>query len=132
MCKPWIRITTAILCTVVCCLMAPAAAQAQKSTEMFIPIGKSPGLSGTKTVVGSIVSVDAEKQEIVLSEEAGNRTVYCTKDTSIWLDRSQQKLPNRVGTITDCHEASYVEVKFVDNDKDLGHVEWIKVEVAEE
>ncbi|MDZ7343585.1 MAG: hypothetical protein ONA90_03630, partial [candidate division KSB1 bacterium] len=47
----------------------------QKSTEIFIPVGKSPGLSGKYTVIGKIEAVNAQKQTIALTDSSAQYTV---------------------------------------------------------
>jgi hypothetical protein len=109
-----------------------AFAAAQNTTEIFIPIGRSPGLSGTKTSIGTIESVDVADQTLVLTEDNEERTVRCNEHTRIWLDRSKQRQPNIVGSLADCRATLRVEVKYVDNAKDIGVAEWIKVEIIDQ
>ena len=116
---------------IVCSLLATVT-EAQKATEMYIPIGRSPGLSGTKTSIGTILTVDAATQEIVLEEGSRERTVRCTERTRIWLDCSQVRISNREGSLADCRAPLRIEVKYVDDDKDAGVAEWIKVELVQE
>ena len=58
----------------------------QKSTEMFIPLGQSPGLSGNLTVIGKIemINVSGQSITVVVSSESWRGTV--TNRTRIWLD----------------------------------------------
>ena len=103
-----------------------AVAAAQKSTEMFIPIGASPGLAG-KTSIGTVESVDLEAQQLVVVEGSARRTIRCTEHTQIWIDHSAAKKPNEAGSLASCKPNQRVEVKYVDNAKDGGVAEWIKV-----
>jgi hypothetical protein len=114
----------AVLC--VLCALWGADAAAQKSTEMFIPIGQSPGLAG-KTSIGTIESVNVETQELVVIDGGVRRTIHCNELTRVWVDRSAEKRPNETGSLASCRAAQRVEVKFVDNAKDSGLAEWIKV-----
>lgn len=117
--------------TVVCVLMtAVFSVQAEKATELFIPMGESPGLSGEYTVMGKVDQVNQSDQSITMSGPSGSYTVKLTKNTSIYLDRSNEKLSNSYGALTDCEVGDTVEVKFVDNSRSKP-VEWIKVKKAE-
>jgi hypothetical protein len=110
-------------------LCAGTAAHAQKSTEQFIPIGKSPGISEKVTAIGTLVTVKPLEHTFMVSEPGGRRTVRMTGQTLIWLDRSGLKLPNLVGSYADIQPGRRVEVKFTDPiRRDVA--EWIKVEVT--
>jgi len=119
------RAVLTIAASALFCLWGAVVA-AQKSTEMFIPIGQSPGLVG-KTSIGTIESVDIDAQEIVVVEGSARRTIRCTEHTQIWLDHSAAKKPNETGSLGSCQPNQRVEVKYVDNAKDGGVAEWIKV-----
>ena len=105
-------------------------ASAQKTTEIFIPIGKSPGLSGEYTKIGEIEAVSAQDQTITMSDAAGSYTLQVSEGCSIWLDKSQMKSTNHVGSFSDLVTGRMVEVKYKGNDPE-GDVEWIKVQIAE-
>ncbi len=105
-------------------------ASAQKATEIFIPIGKSPGLSGEYTKMGTIEEVSAQEQTITMSDAAESYTIQVAEGTSIWLDKSKMKLTNQVGSFSDLVAGRMIEVKFKDNDPE-GGVEWIKVQITE-
>lgn len=113
-----------------CCLPG-ATVLAQRSTEMYIPIGKSPGVSGTSTRIGMIESVDAENETFVLRDGDTQLTIRCDARTRIWLDRSKAKLTNQVGKPSDCRPPRRVEVKFV-ADAASGIADWVKVEAGGE
>ena len=100
-------------------------AHGQKSTERYIPIGQSPGLSDKYTYIGTIQAVAPEKRTIT----AGGRTVKITDQTRIWLDRSKLKQSNLIGNIADLHPGSRVEVKYDDSTRPQAAY-WIKVEIA--
>jgi hypothetical protein len=107
------------------------AAHAQKATEMFIPIGQSPGLSGKHTLIARIEAVNPPTRTLTLKDESGMRTVRITDQTKIWLDRSKLQQPNRTGTFADCRVGSLAEIKFLQNErKEGGVVEWIKVQAT--
>ena len=117
-----IRFIAAI--ALVCGLVGTASAQ--KTTEMYIPIGQSPGLAG-KTSIGTIASVNAQSEQLVLIEGTVQRTIRCDARTQIWMDRSAKQQPNGKAAFADCRAAQRIEVKFVNNAKDGGLAEWIKV-----
>jgi hypothetical protein len=104
-------------------------ASGQKATEMFIPIGQSPGLSKGSSVIGTLDSVDPEKRSVTVASLSGAQTVEITDRTMIWLDLSQQKKPNRNGAINDLQQGRKVEVK-VSKGEPKVVAEWIKVQVG--
>src|SRR3989304_5099323 len=79
-----------------------SSAHGQRATEMFIPVGQSPGGSGKYTVVGKIKSISAQNQILTIAGSAGTHTATITSRTKIWLDRSKLRLANRSGTFSDC------------------------------
>ena len=50
------------------------------------------------------------------------------KDTSIWVDRTKQKLTSLDGAFVDLKSGRTIEVKFIDPDRKQV-AEWVKVEV---
>jgi hypothetical protein len=101
--------------------------RAQKATEQYIPVGRSPGLSGESTLVGRIVAVDADYRSLRISGPRGEREVAVADSTTIWLDRTPLGRTNTRGTLDDCREQRVVEVKLADD----GQVaEWIKVQMT--
>ena len=120
--------TMTLIVAALAVILAPSGAYGQKSTEMFIPIGKSPGLSGKVTYMGKIGTVDAETK--LITDPAGDWKATVTAKTQIWLDRSSAKLPNREGTFADLVPGRLVEVKYEGKErKRSGPAEWIKIEV---
>ena len=120
-----------IIVGIICFLVLVAiSAGAEKSTELYIPIGQSSGLSGEYTVMGIINQVNPQNQTLKMSGASGSYTVKLTKNTFIYLDRSKSKLTNTYGTLADCKVGDTVEVKFVDNSRSKP-IEWIKVEKAQ-
>jgi hypothetical protein len=110
-------------------LAAQASAFAQKTTELYIPIGQSPGLSGKHTLVGKIVQVNALNNTITMADATGTHSVAMAPGTPIYLDKSKAGLPNSQGALTDCKAGDPIEVKFVDNARGKP-AEWIKVQKA--
>ena len=113
-------------------LLSISQAYGQKSTEIFIPVGKSPGLSGKYTVLGKIETVNAQNQTITIADPSGSYTVKISKKTQIWLDNSKLKKTNQKGTFADLRKDLLAEIKFEENKrKDLGTAEWVKVQITE-
>jgi hypothetical protein len=102
---------------------------AQKTTELFIPLGQSPGLSGKHTLIGKIDQVNAMSSTLTVTDAAGTYSVPVTPGTRIYLDKSPARLPNTQGTLADCRPGDAIEVKFVDNAR-AQPAEWIKVRKA--
>ena len=116
---------------IICFLMMGAfSIHAEKSTELYIPIGQSPGLSGKYTVMGKIDLVNPRNQTLKMSGASGSYTVKMTERTLIYLDRSKDQLSNIYGTLTDCKPGDLVEVKFEDNSRNKP-IEWIKVQKSQ-
>lgn len=106
------------------------AAHAQKSTEQFIPIGMSPGVSHKTTSIGLVDTLVMQERMVTVREQAARRTVKITDKTWIWLDRSKLKLPNLRGRLADLQRGRRVEVKFADPETRL-LAEWVKVEMTQ-
>jgi len=104
---------------------------AQETTEQFIPLGQSPGLSGNSTVIGKLQSVNAREQICSVASAAGTVNAKITERTKIWLDRSLIRQPNVKGTIADLKPGLTVEVKPEGHPRGVpsGPAEWIKVQV---
>jgi hypothetical protein len=103
-------------------------AHGQEATEIYIPVGQSPGLSGKSSLMGTLDSVDTGKRMVTVSSPSGARTVAFTERTSIWLDRSLQKQPNRSGAMADLQQGRKVEIKLRKGEP-KPVAEWIKVQV---
>jgi len=121
------RTTVKLLAIILLAASSWSFAHAQKTTERFIPIGKSPGLSGKFTLIGKIEAVDRQKKTLTCADASGSYVVKVTDQTRIWLDRTQQNQTNQTGALTDCQKGRMVEVKFVDKEHKGGPAEWIKV-----
>ena len=98
----------------------------QQTTEQFIPIGKSPGVSDTYSFIGTIVAVDTSTHTIVVDSNRGEREVNVTEATRIWLDRSATKQTNTLGAYEDCEIGRKVEVMHEHDDETVA--DWIKIE----
>ena len=117
------------LAIVVVALGGTLDASGQQATEMFIPIGQSPGLSNKGSVIGTLESVDPGKRMVTISSSSGAQTVGITDRTMIWLDRSEQKQPNQNGAINDLQKGRKIEIK-VRKGEPKPVAEWIKVQVG--
>jgi hypothetical protein len=117
------------LAIVVVALGGTLDASGQQATEMFIPIGQSPGLSNKGSVIGTLESVDPGKRMVTISSSSGAQTVGITDRTLIWLDRSEQKQPNQNGAINDLQKGRKIEIK-VRKGEPKAVAEWIKVQVG--
>ena len=117
------------LAIVIVALGGAIEASGQQATEMFIPIGQSPGLSNKESVIGTLESVDPGKQMVTISSSSGAQTVGITDRTMIWLDRSEQKQPNQNGAINDLQKGRKIEIK-VRKGEPKAVAEWIKVQVG--
>jgi len=110
------------------------SAHGQKATEIFIPVGQSPGLSGKKTVIGTIATIDARAQTVTVGGPSGSWSATITDRTKIWLDRSKLRLTSQKGTFADFKTGLLAEVKYLDPEattKGKGTAEWVKIQVAE-
>jgi hypothetical protein len=102
----------------------------QKATEIFIPVGQSPGLSGKYTTLGTVNAVNEEEKTIIMSDSVETYTIKISDETMIWLDQSLLKLKNKTGSFESIKEGMLVEVKYLHN-KPESAVEWIKVQITE-
>jgi len=116
----------------VCAVLALVAgsARAQKSTEQFIPIGLSPGVSQKQTEIGTVESMNLRDLVVTVSESGMRRTIRLTARTHVWLDRSKLKLPNLEGSATDLLPGRRVEIKF-ENPVLRQVADWVKVEATQ-
>lgn len=99
---------------------------AQEATEMFIPIGKSPGISDSVSHIGTIDSSDQKKGMIVVACHNTHHTFIIDKDTPLWIDRSHLKQSNLYGTTDDLIPGRKVEVCPLESGK--SGVKWVKVQ----
>ena len=117
--------TAAALC------LAVSGAQAQRETEMFVPIGQSPGLSGKHTLLGTVMAIDSAQRSLTVKDAAGAEVRVQTIDiTRQWLDRSTLSQPNRKANAADYRVGMTVEVKLRNNDRALGMAEWVKLKAT--
>ncbi len=100
---------------------------AQKATEIFIPVGQSPGVSGSYSMIAKIDRVKSEDQTINISNSSGSYTVKIMEQTQIWLDRSKLKMTNKVGSFSDLKSNLTIEVRYKDKER-KGEVAWVKIQ----
>ena len=111
-------------------LMMAVSAPAEKATELYIPIGQSPGLSGSYAARGKIEQVNYSQNTLSMSAGSGTYTVKVSKRTMIYLDRSKMGQPNIYGSFSDCKQGMTLEVRF-EKDERSRPAEWIKLEVRQ-
>jgi hypothetical protein len=124
------RLYLVILISIACFWDVPSA-YGQKATEIFIPIGQSPGLSGKYSIIGKIDSVDYQTHSMRVIDSSGSYIVKVMEETQIWLDKSELKLTNVEGTLEDCQEGRLIEVRYKNAEKkEEMYAEWIKVQIT--
>lgn len=101
---------------------------AQKSTEVYIPVGKSPGVSGKYATIGRVEAINLADSTITIAGELGSHTIKCGKDTKIWIDRTKIKQFNEGANLVDIKIGSIIESKYKGNKSDA-LVEWIKIQI---
>jgi len=113
---------------VVGALGSASRALAQEATEMYVPIGQSPGVSNKTSVVGTVQALSAAARTLIVTGPSGPQTFVITDKTRIWLDRSAGKQTNRSGSLADLQQGRRVEVKPQPAGAKAG-ADWIKVQV---
>lgn len=103
-------------------------ASGQAETERYIPVGKSPGMSGKYSYQGEIVAFDSATRSITVRGPEGSRAIKLSDKTRIWLDRSALKQTNVPGREADLTVGRTVEIKFMDYER-MESCDWIKVAV---
>ena len=104
-------------------------AVAQEATEMYVPIGQSPGVSNKTSVVGTVQALNAAARTLTVTGPSGPQTFAITDKTRIWLDRSAGKQTNRTGSLPDIQQGRRVEVKPQPAGAKPGGADWVKVQV---
>jgi len=104
-------------------------ALAQKSAELYLPIGRSPGLSDKLSLIGTIAEVNSQDQTLtVMTGASATDTVTTSEYTLIFLDKSKLRQPNRYGTFSDFKTGMRIEVRF-EADKRHRPAQWIKLQI---
>ena len=107
-----------------------AIVSAEKATELYIPIGQSPGLSDSSNLIGRIHAVDYKNRSLTVDGASGRLTVHATEYTLIYLDKSKLRQPNQYGTFSDVKPSITVEVRF-ESGKRHRPAEWIKLQIVD-
>ncbi len=106
--------------------MNPQSIHAQQTTERYIPIGASPGLSGAYNWIGEITGIDRQAGTVTVRNEQGDRTIRITDTTNVWVDRTATQRANTIGSMADLVVGRRVEIKYTDyTRRDVA--DWIKV-----
>ncbi len=115
---------TSIMGVAASLLLAGSAVHAQQATEVYIPIGKSPGVSDGRSIVGPVASVDPADYRMTVSVDGARKAISMTPATRYYLDRTRYGQQNRKATFEDCEVGLRVEA-YLDND---GNAIWVKIE----
>jgi len=107
-------------------LIGTSLSYAQQSSEQFIPIGQSPGISDRLSYIGQITAVNKAESMLVVESNRGTKTFQVKPSTRIWLDRSKIGQTNLVTSFRDFKVGRIVEIKA--DSKDEGIADWIKIE----
>ena len=99
------------------------SAAGQQATEQYIPIGESPGLSGSDTYLGEILSVETAEHAFFVDGPDGLMRVAVSPQTRIYLDRSGVGESNSIGHYANCEAGRLVEVLLAPD----GTAAWVKV-----
>ena len=115
-------IVTAILMFSIC------ETNAQDATEIFIPVGQSPGVSGVYSIIAKIDDVNTEDNSLNMSNSSSSFAVKLMEQTKIWLDKSKLKMTNKAGSFSDLKSNLIIEVRYKDKEH-KGEVEWVKIQI---
>ena len=99
------------------------SAAAHQETELYIPIGQSPGISHVKTQIGRIQSLSAAGNGMTILVDGRPVYVAFGEAAKIYLQYAEPGQRNRLGTYADCQADRTAEV-YVGDD---GRLRWIKV-----
>ena len=104
-------------------LIVGMTVSAQQATEVYIPIGKSPGISANKSVIGSISAVEYQRYRMTISADDKKTIVTMTPNTRYYVDKNSVKQRNVTGSIDDCEVGRRVEA-YIHED---GNAVWVKI-----
>ena len=104
-------------------LLAVIPAAAQRATEVYIPIGESPGVSGSDSVIGTITDVDYSQHKMTVTSDGAAQTVKTTTETRYYLDKSADAESSKAAGFDECREGRRIEA-YLD---DSGYAIWIKI-----
>lgn len=103
-----------------------AVGQAQQTTEKFIPIGMSPGVSGKSSYQGNIIAVNSAAKSFSIQTDGDNKVISVAPTTRIWLDRSKSRKSSLDGEFGTLETGATVEVLM--DPGDPAKAAWIKIE----
>lgn len=107
-------------------LAGTSLSYAQQSSEQYIPIGQSPGISDKVSYIGSVVEVDRATNMVVVDSNRGRKSIKVAATTRFWLDRSKSKQANIEASYDNVEAGLKVEIK--QDSKDQNLADWIKIE----
>lgn len=99
---------------------------AQQTSEQFIPIGMSPGISNKHSYIGKITAIDATTKTISMQSGEGPKTITISPVTRIWLDRSKHKKSSLVASFDDIKIGNTIEV--MHSRENVNTANWVKIE----
>ena len=105
-----------------------ATAWGQNATELYLPLGKSPGVSAKLSLIGKIAEVNSQDQALTVTGASGTHTVTLSEYTLIFLDKTKLRQSNRYGNFSDFKAGLLIEVRF-EADKRHRPAHWIKVQI---
>jgi hypothetical protein len=100
--------------------------KAQQTTEKFIPIGMSPGVSNKVSFQGEISGTDRVAKSFSIRVDDSSKTFSVTPSTHIWLDRSKVRKPSIDGSFDNLETGRWIEIRYNSDDPTLA--DWIKIE----
>jgi len=103
--------------------MVSLTAAGHPATELYIPIGKSPGISHVKSYIGQIQSLSAAQVGLTMMVGDSAKYVPFNESTKIYLQYETPGKNNALGRYADCQAGRNAEVYLADD----GKVRWIKV-----
>lgn len=109
-------------------LMAFTSVPGQQTTEKFIPIGMSPGVSNQSSYQGEVVAVDAATNTFSMQVDGMTKSITVVPTTRIWLDRSKSRQTNLDGSFDDLKAGRRVEVLRQSGEETKAA--WIKIETS--
>ena len=102
---------------------------AQTMTEIYIPLGKSPGVSGKYSLIGRVESFIMLDSSMTIMLNTGSRkNMIINSVCDIYLDKSTLRLSNKKGYCADIKKGLLVEAKYFDNKPDRP-IEWLKIQI---
>ncbi len=111
-------------------LLVASDGYGQKATEIYVPVGKSPGISGELSIIGTMGHVEISALTLAVKDSVKSQDIKLDDKTKIWLDNSKLKIKSMYGTPADLREGVLVEVML--RKTGSGTVaEWIKVQRQE-